>query len=332
MKPKANIYAVAEKANVSIATVSRLMNSPEKVSSKTRERVMAAMAELNFSPNAEAVAKARKGVKRIGILSPYFTAPSFIQRIRGVQRVLAQTGFDLVTYSVENKEHLKTNLDMLPVSNRIDGLINMSLPMTGEEIKRFMDKGIPIISIETDLPGVSSITIDDCRGGEMAAAHLLEKGYERLAFIGEKGQPAYTLRNNKDRLEGFSGEIAKRGKRLMNKNVLHHYYGLKNSEECIRELLSRPDRPDGVFFSSDLQAMVALKVARELEISVPEQLGIIGFDDIDVSEYMGITTVRQALDDSGSMAADMLLDILRQGEYKQKNIILDLEIIERVTT
>ena len=332
MKPKANIYAVAEKANVSIATVSRLMNSPEKVSSKTRERVMAAMEELNFSPNAEAVAKARKGVKRIGILSPYFTAPSFIQRIRGVQRVIAQTGYDLVTYSVESKEHLKSNLDMLPVSNRIDGLINMSLPMTKKEIDRFFDNSIPIISIETELPGVSSITIDDHLGGKLAAAHLLDKGYRNLAFIGEKGQPAYTLHNNKERLDGYRDEIERRGEKLPARNVRHHYYGLKNSEECISEILSRRDRPDAIFFSSDLQAMVALKVARELHISVPDQLGIIGFDDIDVSEYMGITTVRQALDDSGSMAADMLFDILKTGEYKQKHITFDLEVIERVTT
>ena len=120
------IYDVAGRAGVSISTVSRVLNRPQSVNPKTREIVLAAMEELDFVPSAEASARARKDFGRIGVLTPFFTAPAFVQRLRGVASALVGTNYELIVYAVESLAQLRGYLDMLPVSGRVDGLTRPS--------------------------------------------------------------------------------------------------------------------------------------------------------------------------------------------------------------
>jgi len=330
---KSTIYEVAELAGVSIATVSRFMNVPDKVSADARDRIVDAMKQLNFVPKADAVARARVGVKRIGVLAPYFTAPSFMQRLRGVQRVLSKTKYDLITYAVDTEEQLKNYLAMLPVTNRVDGLIIMSLPLTENDIARFSDNGIPIVCIETEFPHVTCIKIDNRKGGRMAARCFISCGYKKLGFVGISGQPSYTLHNSENRFAGFRDYAQSCGIEISDSSVVYlDSMPREKEKERIRQLLSDPDRPDALFFSSDTRAMTAQKIARELGIRVPDELGIIGFDDIDVAEYMGLTTVSQSLDLSGEKAAQLLVDSLENPGTDRLQISLDLKLIQRETT
>jgi LacI family transcriptional regulator len=197
------IYQVAESAGVSIATVSRVLNAPHRVNEDTRKRVLKAIEELHFVPKAEASARARKEFKRIGVLTPYFTEPSFVQRMRGIANVLMGSEYELIVYAVESLAQLRGYLDMLPISRRIDGLIIMSLPLANGDAERIRDNHLQTILVEYNHPFFSSIEIDNENGGRLAAEYLLGKGYRRMAFIGEAGEPPYSLHPAAHRLTGF---------------------------------------------------------------------------------------------------------------------------------
>ncbi|MCK5007520.1 MAG: LacI family DNA-binding transcriptional regulator, partial [Spirochaetales bacterium] len=142
------IYQVAEAAGVSIATVSRVLNAAHRVNEDTRKKVLKAIEELHFVPKAEASARARKDFKRIGVLTPYFTEPSFVQRMRGISNVLMGSEYELIVYAVESLAQLRGYLDMLPISRRIDGLIIMSLPLTNGDAERIRSNHLQTILVE----------------------------------------------------------------------------------------------------------------------------------------------------------------------------------------
>ena len=132
------VYDVAQRAGVSIATVSRVLNAPDQVREDTRARVMQAIDGLGFVPNADASARARKTVGRIGVLTPFFTIPSFVQRMRGVATALADTPFELTIYPVDSLDRLDGYLSMLPVTRRLDGLIIMASPLPAAAANRLL--------------------------------------------------------------------------------------------------------------------------------------------------------------------------------------------------
>ncbi|MCK5197434.1 MAG: LacI family DNA-binding transcriptional regulator, partial [Spirochaetales bacterium] len=237
MAKNATIYDVASLAGVSITTVSRVLNSPGQVAAVSRKKIIDAMKELNFVPKAEASARARKDFKRIGVLTPFSTAPSFVQRIRSIAGALAVTDYELITYSVASEEQLAGYLSMLPVSNRIDGLIILALPVKEEEIQLFKEYDLPVVMVEISHPHVSSIEIDNFAGGKLAAEYLLSKGYKTFGFIGEGGQPAYSLHATEMRFDGYRSTLAEKGIDLLSSNVSFHEYGMEYSVESVKKML-----------------------------------------------------------------------------------------------
>src|SRR5512147_761393 len=175
---KPTIYDVAKHAGVSITTVSRMLNAPDKVNSKTRERVLAAIDKLSFVPKAEARARAMQHTGRIGVISPFFTAPSFIQRLRGIAETLSPENYELVIYTVDSNDHLQGYLSSLPLTGNLDGLIILSLPVDDSQVRRLVDH-LPAVLIEYPHPKLNCVEIDDVGGGSMAATYLLGKGHRR---------------------------------------------------------------------------------------------------------------------------------------------------------
>jgi LacI family transcriptional regulator len=325
------IYEVAEAAGVSIATVSRVLNAPHRVNQDTRKKVLESIAALGFVPKAEASARARKDFKRIGVLTPYFTEPSFVQRMRGISNVLIGSDYELIVYAVESLAQLRGYLDMLPVSRRIDGLIIMSLPITDDDAVRIRENQLQTVLIEYNHPSFSSIEIDNEYGGRLAGEYLLGKGYRRIAFIGEAGEPPYSLHPSSDRLTGLRKALTDAGLPLNEEYVgLNPLHPWKVKQETVR-LLDLPQPPEAIFAASDIQAAGVYKAARERGLRIPEDLAIMGFDNIDLADYMEITTIDQALDESGRTAVELLIARLANPDRPQQNIRLQLSVIERST-
>ena len=205
------VYDVAAKAKVSISTVSRVLNAPDKVNDATRVRVLAAIDSLGFVPKAEAAARARKSSGRIGVLAPFFTLPSFVERLRGVAHAVADSAFELAIYSVDSSSHRDGYLASLPLTRRVDGLIVMALPFDESAIRRLVAHDLATVLIEFSQEPFSSIRIDDRAGGRLAAQFLLEKGHRRFAFVGDADLPDYAIHTSDWRLEGFCQALAEAG-------------------------------------------------------------------------------------------------------------------------
>jgi DNA-binding LacI/PurR family transcriptional regulator len=332
MAAASTIYDVAELAGISIATVSRFLNTPDKVAEKTRRKIEQAMTELSFVPRADAVARARGGIRRIGVITPFFTAPSFVQRLRGIHSALAQSHYDLITYAVDTSEQLRSYYSVLPLTGRIDGLIIMSLPFDAEDEERFIRHNLPVVSLEFSSPQFSSIVIDNLHGGAMAADHLFGKGYRKLAFMGDSGQPTYSLHATEERLAGFRSRAEALGCPLEERFIKFHDYGIVPTKACALTMLSAAERPEAVFCASDLQALGVLKAVRDLRMRIPEDIAVLGFDDIDAADYVDLTTIGQSLDHSGELAARKLLEHMENREAPSTKAQVNLRLIERHTT
>ena len=325
------VYDVASKAGVSIATVSRVYNSPEKVNAETRERVLAAIDELNYVPKAEAAARARKQTGRIGVLAPFFTYPSFVQRLRGVANALTNLPYELTVYNVDNPARRDSYVTSLSLTRRLDGLILMALPFNQVMVERLVNHSMETVSIEVEHPMFSSIEIDDVQGGRMAAEYLIQKGHQRLGFIGDAELPEYAFPTSERRLKGYCAAIKDAGLEMDSTLVSLAPQSLENALLCMNRLLDLPRPPSAIFCASDTQAMGALKAARLRNMRVPQEIAIIGFDDLDIADYLGLTTIRQHLEESGRLAVELLLTRLEERRRPIQKIQLNLELIERDT-
>lgn len=325
------IYDVAELSGLSISTVSRVLNFPDRVSGETRAKVLAAIDQLGFVPKAEARARALQSNRRIGVLTPFITAPSFVQRLRGIDKALVNTNYELVIYTVESLNRLQGYLASLPITGNLDGLIIMSLPIDDEGAGRLAKYGPETVMIEYSMPDFCSVEIDDTAGGKMAAEYLVTKQHHRCAFIGDIDPPDYAIRPVISRLVGFRQGLDEAGICLPEEYIRSTPYEQEPTRRAVRELLRLPQPPTAIFAAADIQAMGVLKVAQEYGLKVPDDLAVIGFDDLEMADYVGLTTIRQPLDDSGRIAAELLLSRLADPDRPVQHVQLPLTVIDRET-
>jgi len=332
-KKSPTIYDVAKLAGVSISTISRALNATDKVNSETHKRVMNAIDQLGFIPRAEARARALQSADRIGVLTPFFTAPSFVQRLRGVASSLSKANYELVIYPVDSMDHLQEYISSIPLMRNIDGLIIMSLSIGDQDAQRLSNNGMETVLIEYSHPQLNSILIDDQQGGQLVAEYLVKKGHKKFGFLGDIEPPEkFAIHPVKTRLKGYKQVLQEAGFSLPKAYIRSCPYTQKESRQAAFELLSLPKRPTAIFVASDIQALSVMKVARQLDIKIPGDLAIVGFDDIDVAEHVDLTTIRQHLDESGRLAAEILLARISEHDRPLQHINLPLNLIERMTT
>jgi DNA-binding LacI/PurR family transcriptional regulator len=332
-KKSPTIYDVARLSGVSISTISRVLNAPDKVNTKTHKRVMNAIDQIGFVPRADARARARQNTNRIGVLTPFFTAPSFVQRFRGVASALSKANYELVIYPIDSMDHLQGYLSSIPLMRNIDGLIIMSLSIGDQDAQRLSNNNMETVLIEYSHPRLNSIVINDEHGGKLAAEHLIKKGHRTFAFLGDIEPPEkFSIHPVRSRLTGFKQVLQDAGFSLPKAHIRSCPYTQEESRQGALELLSLPKPPSSIFTASDIQALSVMKVARQLKFKVPDDLAIVGFDDIEVAEHVDLTTIRQHLDESGRLAAEILLARISEPKRPLQHINLPLNLIERMTT
>lgn len=326
------IYDVAILAGVSIATVSRVLNCPERVSEVSRFKVMTAIDELGFIPKADARARALQHTGRIGIITPFFTSPSFVQRLRGVASVLTNSSYDLVIYTVDSQSRLKHYYTTLPLTGNLDGLIVVSLPIDEPAAQRLLSKKLDTVFIETYHPGFSTILVDDRMGGRMAAQHLIDKGHRRCAFAHFIQSTDYSIRPDIERLAGFREVLEAHGNPLPDEYIRYLPPNKQGIRQEMQRLFELPEPPTAIFVPVDYLAIQLIHMAREFGLNVPTGLSVIGFDDIDMAEHVGLTTISQQLEDSGRMAAELLLAKKAAASRPIQQTHIQLTLHERETT
>lgn len=329
---KYTIYDVAKKAGLSVATVSRVINEPGKVNKEKRDKVLEVIKELNFVRKADAVANARQSYRKIGVIAPFFTEPSFSQRLRGIASVLGAQHYELVIYAIDSQDELDSYIDMLVSSQRVDGLIVLCLEMGEANREKIKNAEFPVCFVENDVTGFDCVIIENKEAGTKVAEYFYERGFRNPCFIGDAANQVYAIPSTLQRLEGFKEFFEKKNIAIKESNIL--YAEKHENMDLIQKFFKRSSKnlPDCIFASSDMLALKILQQASQNNIKIPESIELMGFDNIDIAQYMNLSTVEQRLDESGKIAAELVLEKIKNPALGCKKIHIEIELITRKTT
>jgi DNA-binding LacI/PurR family transcriptional regulator len=331
MAPRATIADVAAHAGVGASTVSRVLNGGQ-VSAPARARVVFAMSELAYRPQASARALASGATGTLGLVIPFFTHPSAVERVRGVLEGMTATPYELVVCNVADPAHRDDYLGRRAPLDRTDGLLIVSLPPRDEEVEAFLSAGAPVVLVDAHHPRLPRVVIDDVHGGTMATEHLIELGHERIAFLGDTSDPRYGFVAVQRRFEGYRNALEAAGIAPLGELERFGPHGRREAHRLTRELLSLPEPPTAIFAASDTQALGVLEAAGFEGFAVPGDLSVIGFDDLEVTPYVGLTTVAQPLEESGRRGLERLLSVLAGEDPGPLEERLELRLEVRRTT
>lgn len=321
----ASIRDVARLAQVSPATVSRVMNGTANVDDEKKRRVLKAIEETGFVPNEVARSLFKRSAKLIGLIMPSIENPFFTQLAGAIERTADQHGYRLVLCNTGSSiEKEKAAIQML-VSMNADGII---LTSSNDEIRDYTAKcSIPIIVTDRSFNGCGNLKIVHCdhyQGGRMAAEHLIDCGCKSIVCI--KGQQE--ISSAKDRYDGYRDVCKEHG---IKEQTVDCAYDFEQGMKVTSELLDTYKDVDGIIACNDMVAISVYKILHKRGIRVPEEVQIIGFDDIALSKLMSpeLTTISQPIDEIGAKAAELIMfkDTTDQAEY-----IFEAKLTERETT
>lgn len=324
---------VADHAGVGMSTVSRVLNGSMRVSDRTREKVLASIEALGYRPASLPRPAFSGPTFTIGAAVPFFTFPSFIERLAGVQSVMDQFADRLVTYSIRGPRQLLDQLRLMVRQDRVDGLLVMTLRFPESDVRR-ANPEIPIVVIDSETSVLYPHNkIDNVAGGRLAAEYLIRRGHRDIGFVGDLRDDTFGFTSAYQRLEGCQHALAQAGLPI---NPDWYRFG-EHSTESARanagQILSLPKRPTALFASCDTLALGVLDAVQTLGLRVPDDVAVIGFDDIPTAHYVNLTTVRQPLFESGQWGARALIDWLQDGapDHEAWEWDMPMTVIERQT-
>jgi LacI family transcriptional regulator, galactose operon repressor len=324
------IRDVAARAGVGVGTVSRVLNDSPGVAHATRKRVRAVMDELGYRPSTTARNLSLGRTQTLGVIAPFFTSASVVERLRGIHDVVGESVYDLTLFNIETREQRRIALRRFARRERVDGVIVISLSLTVDEVRALDRAGVPAVLVDVAQAMLPNVAIDDVAGGALAARHLLDAGHRRVAFIGDVKDDAFGFASSERRMQGFRGTLREAGATLPAAYVKRGPFGRESAGQLTRQLLGLRQRPTAVFAASDVQAFGVLDAAARLGLTVPDDLSVMGFDDIELAGAIGLTTVRQPLRESGRIGAQLLLGAL-DSDGGPPTALPDLTVVERRT-
>jgi len=328
----ATMQDVAKRAGVSVATVSRVLNGSDKVIDETRERVLQACQELDYSLHLAAQRLRLGKTNTICVILPFLTLPSIVERLRGVQEALLDSGYDLIPFSVGSPEMRDSRLYDLANRSRTDGLLIISMPINDQQVERIINNDMPVVLIDSDKPEFSRVNVDDQEGGRIATEHLINLGHEKIAFISSHLENPLQFSSTLNRFHGYCKALDAAGIPINPEYQKEGEHGREEAEEMAISLLQQSDPPTAIFASSDTKAVGVLDAAKTLNIKVPEQLSVIGYDNIRDAEFLDLTTIQQPLYQAGLLGGKTLLQRIEQPKATPEEIILPVDLVIRKTT
>ncbi len=328
----ATIVDVAKLAGVAVTTVSRVMNNKGQVSQPTRDRVLAAIDELNYRPSPAARSLPRGRVHTVAVIVPFVTRPSAVERVQGVVQGLRDLDIPVSIFDVETPSHQAEHFALLANAYRPEGTVIVSLHPTDGELEGLRSAGLSPVFVDTEIDGFSCVYIDDKHGGSLATELLIDLGHERIAFIGDVEDSGFGFSASINRRLGYRNALQRAGIEPRDGYVRLGEHGRETGRRLATELLMLEERPSAIFAASDTQALGALEAARDLGLDVPTDLSIVGFDDIESAHYIGLTTIRQPLTGSGHAAADLVRRHIEEPTCEAKKVQLPLEVVSRDST
>jgi len=301
------IHDVARIACVSIGTVSRVINHSPGVKSATRQRVLAAIEELHYSPNLIARSMISRRTGSIGVIVPFFTRPFFTEVLRAAATVITQAQRELVLYNVETVAQSDHYFRELPKQRKVDGVLVISLSPDETATAGFIQTQMPAVLVDAYSSLLTSFIVDNVEGSYQAVKCLVEHGHRRIGFINGIIEGNFRFNQANDRLIGLHRAIGEAGLLFEPDLVLTAEWDRQGGRQAALQLLTQADRPTAIFAASDIQAIGVLEAARSLNISVPGDLSLIGYDGIELSDILELSTIQQPIKHMGELGVQKLI-------------------------
>jgi DNA-binding LacI/PurR family transcriptional regulator len=310
---RTSIVDVARNAGVSVATVSRALRGLPNVSQDTRDRVLAAATELEYSASPLASGLVTGRMRSVGVVLPYAGRWFFAEVVRGIETALRRAGYDLVLHVIADERRRQEFFAELPVRRRVDAVLVVALPLDTREIALLRTLGLPLACVAEPIDGVHGDRIDDVAAARLATQHLLNLGHRRIACIGGDldGPEHFSVPGL--RTQGYREAMAEAGLTVPPEWERDGRFTARGGELAMTALLSLPGgRPSAVFCQSDEMAFGALRALRRSGLRCPDDVSVVGVDDHELSETFDVTTVAQPVSDQGAAAARWLVTRLEE--------------------
>ncbi|MGH4052603.1 MAG: LacI family DNA-binding transcriptional regulator [Clostridium sp.] len=324
----ANIKDVAKRSGVTVTTVSRVLNNRGYISEKTRKNVYKAMKELDYQPNELARALFRRKSNLIGFIIPSVAHPFFAELTNDIEYYAYKNGYKILLCNANNESKKEQDyIDMLK-GNQVDGIIMGSHTL---EVSEYLNLRLPIVAIDRFLSeNIPYVASDNYNGGVLATKLLIEKGCKNLAHI---SGPLNLNTSANRRYEAFVDVANENSMPYVVIETSINSFDTEEYESLIYKLFEEHPAIDGIFASSDMIATCIVKVASVLEKSIPGDLKIVGYDDINIASLIvpALTTIRQPIREIAKLVVEILINQIDDKKVNHENI-LPIELIERRTT
>lgn len=331
MTRKVTIRDLAEAAGVSVTTVSQILNGKgERFSLDTRRRVHQLQEEMGYVPDFNARNLIMKSAQTIGVLVPNLGNPFFSMFIRGVQETSRERHFIPLIFGANHDEQLESYYLEELIKRAVDGLIIASASITAEAIDNILKKnGIPYLLIDQNGgPSVDRVRINDEQGGQLAADHLVALGHQKIAVV----MPDEPTQNLQIRLTGFKQRLAEHHIDLADSAVIHSEMTKLGGYQATKAVLAQ--HPTAVFAINDETALGLMRGLHEQGVSVPQDISVLGYDDIDLDEYVvpKLTTIHQPVVTMGQQATGLLINRIQDQRQAAQLVDLPVDLREREST
>jgi LacI family transcriptional regulator, repressor for deo operon, udp, cdd, tsx, nupC, and nupG len=329
----ATIEDVATTAKVSVATVSRALRGLPNVAAATRARVEKVAAELQYRPDPNASRLAAGRSFTVGMAVPILGQWYFSQVVAGAQGVLAAAGYDLLLMGVGSGEARRRFVnEWALIQKRVDGLILVDLRLDRTEVAELERASVIVSTVGDRYAPFSSVNVDNHNAAVLATKHLIDLGHRRIGLIGaQTSAVSIEFSVPQERRSGYRDALQRAG--IPHDPSLESWaeFTIESGEDAMRKLLSLREPPTAVFAMSDEMAMGAMHVARQAGLRIPEDISFVGFDDHDLSQVIGLSTIRQSVVRAGELAARFVVDSIAEDTGPQHSVE-DVELIVRTTT
>ena len=324
------IVEIAKRAGVSPATVSRALRGMHHVNERTRQKIIEAAKILDYPIRPDLLPRDESSrTNTIGVIAPFISRWYFSQAIAGAEQALREAGMDLLLYNFAQVDARQRVFQQKKLVGKVDGLIVISLPPTDREFDQILGLGIPVSLLGIADPRCSSVSIDDYKGAEIAAQHLLEMGHTDIAIVVGQREHDYNFDVTAQRRAGFLSVLEEQGIAVKPENELVANFDSHTAELAVDEFLTRKKLPTAIFCLSDEMAFGAIKSIRKRGLRVPEDISVIGFDDHEHSAIFGLTTVAQPVQFLGQLAASQIMARIEKPETNLAQMSVPTSLIVR---
>ena len=333
-QPVASIADVARRAGVSIATVSRALRGLPEVSAHTRQRVVDAATELDYSVSPLAAGLASGKVRSIAVVTPYLGRWFFGEVLHAAAAVLGQRGYDIALYVVDSMQARRSFFSDLPPRGRVGGIITLAMPMSEHEVGRLRSLRLPMIAVGHDAVDLPRVRVDDHAAARMAVKHLVDLGHRRIAMVHGDDGDSWDFIVPRHREEGYLQVLAEHGLCADPRWRANGHFTADGGQVAMQQVLDAgPPYPTGVFCQSDEMAFGVLRALRRAGLRVPDDISVVGIDDHELARLWDLSTVAQPVAEHGRIAAERLLAAIDAGvRAEPEETILPVRMVAREST